>query len=200
MGAIDDLSIQMQENRKIAKQNARRRKMLNLDGLPFELSLESISEADRFTRHQDRDRLKQFNQDVRQWGIGTTKALKGSVRSLITNDRRLSNSIRPNFYYDNKYGTKEIDRVGFSFEREGVYVHRGAGRGQGGWKGSRWYNKKGELRTTNRKSFGLMGFGNRKPKEWFDPVVEGRLPQLADLVAEYSSTLFIDTSRIFIEK
>ncbi|MDR1716322.1 MAG: hypothetical protein LBS20_10795 [Prevotella sp.] len=199
MGALDDLHIQMLENRRERNRNARRRRMLSLDNLPFELSLESISESDKFTRRQDTDRLGQFNQDVRQWGIDTTKELKGSVRSMITTDRRLSDSIKPNFYYDRKYA-KEINRVGFSFVREGVYVHRGAGRGQGGWKGSKWYNKKGELKETNENSLGQMGFGNRRPKEWFDPVVEGRLPQLADLVADYSATMAIDATRIFIEK
>ncbi len=167
--------------------------------LPFEISLESISEAEKFDRRQDTDRREQFNQDVRAWSILVTRKLRSSVRAMIKNDRILSNSIRPNLYYDHKYG-KEVSRVGFSFVREGIYVHKGAGHGQGGFKGgSTWINARGETKSTLKTSLMKMGTGNRPPKEWFNPVIAGELSSLADLVSEYSATLQIDATNIYID-
>lgn len=192
MGLMKRLSDQMLQ--------ARRKPKVNLHHLPFEISLESISESDRFTRHQDKDRVEQFNKDVAGWSIHTTRRLKLNVRALVREDRQLSHSINPNVYYDNKYGAKEANRIGFSFAREGIHIHKGAGRGQGGYKGSKWYNLHGELKTTQLSSLTKMGTGNREPIEWFDPVIEQELPQLADLVADYSSSLFMDASRIYIDR
>jgi hypothetical protein len=180
--------------------NSRRKPKVNLNNIPFEISLESISESDKFTRRQDKDRVDQFNKAVSDWSVDTTRRLKMNVRTMVREDHKLSDSINPNMYYDNKYGAKEASRVGFSFVREGIHIHKGAGRGQGGWKGSKWYDIHGKLKETNKKSLGKMGFGNRQPIEWFDPVIVQELPQLADLVADYSFTLFMDVSRIFIDK
>lgn len=95
----------------------------------------------------------------------------------------------------------ETERVGFSFAREGIYIHKGAGRGQGGFRGgSKWTDKYGKLKKTNPDSFYLMGTGNRHPIRWFDPIIEKNLPKLADIVADYAADMQIDASRIFIDK
>lgn len=170
-------------------------KLLNL---PFEISLQSLSEADKFQRQQNKDRLDQFNQDVKDWAQRVTKMLKSNVRSMVKRDHVLSKSIRPNFYYDRQYET-EISRIGFSFAREGIWIHKGAGKGQGGFLGSKWYNLRGELKSTSETSKGKMGNGNRQPIEWFDPIIEQMLPELADIVAEYSGSLQIDATSIYID-
>lgn len=58
----------------------------------------------------------------------------------------LSNSIRDNVYFNRK-GGKEAERVGFSFLREGIHIHKGAGRGQGGVIGSNWIDRYGKKKT-----------------------------------------------------
>ncbi|MDU1906655.1 MAG: hypothetical protein E6772_17960 [Dysgonomonas sp.] len=191
MGLMNNLSVQML--------NARRRRpsassRLNL---PFKVSIESLSESDKFTRRQDLVRLNEYNDNVKDWGKNTSVKLKASVKSLIDRDLLLSDSIKPKVYYDRKYA-KEANRVGFTFVREGVYVHKGAGRGKGGTKGSKWFNLKGERMSTNPDSLFKMGTGSRQPKEWFDPVVEQELLQLADLVSDFSAGLVIDTTTLFI--
>ena len=165
--------------------------------LPFEISLQSLSEVDKHQRRQNTERVKEFNDAVATWSKQVTQRLKISVKSMVTRDHVLSKSIRPNLYYDRKYA-KEVNRVGFSFAREGIYIHRGAGRGQGGIHGSKWYNLRGELKTTNLSSLMKMGTGNRTPKEWFNPVIEQELPKLADIVSEYSASLQIDSTSIYI--
>ncbi len=167
--------------------------------LPFELSLESSSEVDKFDRAQDKVALKQFNQEVADWSEKSKQALRVSIKSLVRRDVSLSDSLKVNLYYDNRY-FKEVNRVGFSFVREGVYIHRGAGRGQGGVIGGRWIDCHGTMKSRAADSAGLQGTGKRQPILWFDPVIERRLPQLADLVADYSATMQINATNLFIEK
>lgn len=167
--------------------------------LPFELSLESSSEVDKFDRAQDKVALKQFNQEVADWSEKSKQALRVSIKSLVRRDVSLSDSLKVNLYYDNRY-FKEVNRVGFSFVREGVYIHRGAGRGQGGVIGGRWIDRHGTMKSRAADSAGLQGTGKRQPILWFDPVIERRLPQLADLVADYSATMQINATNLFIEK
>ena len=192
MGVMKRLSEQ------IASSSRRRRTILgSQDGLPFEISLKSISEIERYQRSYDKDRVRQFNDDVKDWSIDVTKKLRANVRMLVREDKRLSSSIEPNIY--NKKG--EAERIGFSFAREGVYIHRGAGRGQGGFRGgSKWTDIYGTLKKTNPDSYYKMGTGKRTPILWFDPVISANLPALADIVSEYAATMQLDASRIFIER
>lgn len=167
-------------------------------GLPFELTLESISEIDKFQRAQDKESLQQFNKDVEQWAEQAKQALRLSIKSLVRRDIYLSDSLKANLYYDRKYA-KEVNRVGFSFVREGVYIHKGAGKGQGGYIGGRWIDRFGRQQSRAPESAGLQGTGNRKPIEWFNPVIDGKLTQLADIVAEYSATMQVNATNIFID-
>ena len=195
MGLNKRLYELMNDKRKLSSQMRRARRSA---GLPFELTLESHSEADKFARSQDKDSLKKFNKDVEQWAEQTKSLLRVSIKSLVRRDVYLSDSLKTNLYYDRKYA-KEVNRVGFSFAREGIYIHKGAGRGQGGLIGGRWIDRHGVEKTRAAASAGLQGKGNRKPIEWFNPVVKSRLPQLADIIADYSLTMQIDATRIFIE-
>ncbi len=176
-----------------------RRGKSSFNNLPFEILIQDgVSEVAKFDRMQDKNRVLQFNRDVQDWATQTTEKLKQSVKSLIDKDLFLSESIKPKVYYNNKYG-KEANRVGFSFAREGIYVHKGAGKGQGGYRGSTWRNIHGQEKKTLTSSLTLMGSGNRQPKEWFNPVIEKELEVLADIVTAYSSDLHMDATRIYIK-
>ncbi|MDR1455528.1 MAG: hypothetical protein LBJ01_07755 [Tannerella sp.] len=169
-----------------------------LDGLPFELNIRSLSEVGKYLRAQDPERQEEYNRKVIDWAKSVSQQLKGNVRSLVKKDVRLSDSIKPHVYYDKKYG-READRIGFTFAREGVYIHRGAGKGQGGFKGgSKWTDKYGKLKETNPLSFYKMGTGNRRPINWFNPVIDRNIEALADIVAEYSADMVVDAERIYI--
>jgi len=165
--------------------------------LPFEFSIESFSESDKYTRRQDLVRVIKFNEDVMAWAKNTKAKLKMNIKSLVSQDRSLSRSLGYRVYYDRKYA-KEAQRIGFSFDREGVYLHKGARRGYGGTKGSKWYTLKGEVRTTNPNSLFKMGTGNSPEIEWFNPIIEYEAPQLADLVSEYWVTLTVDKTKMLI--
>jgi len=196
MGYFKNLVVDAQGDRIASKKMKSASRRLNL---PFELSLETVSELDKFDRSRDKESLQQFNADVEKWTDDSKMALRASIKSLVKRDVSLSDSLKGNLYYDTKY-SKEVNRVGFSFVREGVYIHMGAGRGQGGVIGGRWIDKYGKRKTRDDKSAGLQGTGKRKPIEWFDPVIEKRLPKLADTVAEYSATMQINATSLFINK
>ena len=163
----------------------------------FEISLDYVHEQTVRERGRDRHRVKAFKKALQGWCIDVTMQLRRSVRLMVRHDEELSASIEPRIY--SKYG--EPNRIGFTFAREGVYIHKGAGRGQGGFKGgSRWFDRFGVLKKTDSDSFGKMGSGKRKPKLWFDPVIRQNLDALADIVAEYSADMQVDATRIFIDR
>lgn len=162
-----------------------------------ELSLETMSEIAKYERAQDKEGMAKFNKDVEDWATLTKHVLRYSIKSKVKRDVYLSDSLKANMYYDKKYG-KEVNKVGFSFVREGIYIHKGAGRGQGGYIGGRWINRHGQRKQRATESAGLQGTGNRKPIEWFDPVIENRLPRLADIVADYSAMMQLNATNIFI--
>jgi hypothetical protein len=176
-----------------------RKSKLSKNNLPFEISLDSMSETEKFARAQDTEALQKFNDDVKAWAIHATARLKANARMRVVRNLLLSDSIRPNLYYDRQYG-KEVNRIGFSFVREGVYIEKGASRGYGGYRGgSSWYNRRGQLKTTELDSLMKMGTGRRRANPWFNPVIAQELPYLADLVGEYSATLQINATNIFID-
>lgn len=196
MGYFKSLVVEAMDNRRL--RNSLRSYQRMSSNLPFELSLESSSEIDKFDRSRDRVSLRKFNKDVEGWAEESKQALRTSIKSMVKRDVYLSDSLKANLYYDTKYA-REVNRVGFSFVREGVFIHKGAGRGQGGVIGSRWIDRHGSMKFRDPESAGLQGTGNRKPIRWFDPVIERRLPQLADIVSDYSATMQVNATNIFID-
>lgn len=101
---------------------------------------------------------------------------------------------------------------GITMPRYGVWVHKGARRGHGGRKGSRWWSSRvrttqtrGALKgvstrggwvSTNPASLGKMNTGRSRAVAWFDPVVEKQMPKLAAIAAEYWGDTAIQQIRI----
>lgn len=166
-----------------------------LTHLPYSISLESLDDMSKMQRAEDKVAVRQFNSDVQAWGKKSEAALRRSVRSLISRDVILSDSIKSNTYYDNRFA-REVNRVGFSFAREGIFLHHGARRGRGGYIGSSWLDRHGNRKFRNPDSAGKQRGGIK----WFDPVIERRIPQLADIVANYSADIQLNAASIFIDK
>lgn len=150
---------------EIKRYNAARRKADKLSSTPTSrlIRMETISEIERYNIAQDADRLTAFNKEVEQWQDAVSKQLKATISSRSL---RIARELQPKAYTD-KYGL--INRLGFSFPRHGVYIHKGAGRGQGGLIGSKWsYLKRingmeintSIIRHTNPASLGKQNEGN----------------------------------------
>ncbi|MNS40544.1 hypothetical protein D3C72_728640 [compost metagenome] len=99
-----------------------------------------------------------FKDQVKQWTKETylkAKARTALLRIGVTGhaDDMFRTSVRQ------RYG--EIDSISFKMVRYMVFVHKGVGKGN-------------KISDPGRK---------KKPKEWFNPIIDERLPQLADMVA-----------------
>lgn len=190
---------------EVRRYNAAKRRADKLSSSPSSrlIRMETISEVERYNIAQDADRLTAFNKEVEQWQDSVSKQLRASIGSRSL---RIARELQPKAYTDN-YGL--INRLGFSFPRHGVYIHKGAGRGQGGFMGSKWsYLKRVNgveintsiIRHTNPESLGKQNEGKRLAYHWFDPVIKNRLPELADICMRYFDTMIIDATKIYIEK
>lgn len=148
---------------------------------PFDVSIEDTGKTQRFERSRNTAEMDAFNAKLMAWGERARAAMPGSITSAGIKGSKLGRSIRNTYYYD--FG--EIFRLGFSFRREGIFVHKGVGRG--------YVMKNGTVvKTTKQPGF------NRQPRPWFNPVVERFIPELEQIIFEYAETAIINSTRIYI--
>lgn len=186
--------------------NAARRKQDKLNGADSSrlISIDTVSEIERYSMAQDADRVTEFNNAINAWQNSVAAQLRAAIASR---SMRIARELHPKAYTD-KYGI--INQLGFSFPRHGIYIHKGAGRGQGGTIGSNWTKLKtingievstGIVKHTNPNSLNAsQGTGNRKAYEWFDPIIRNRISELSDIVMRYYDTMLIDATKIYIDK
>lgn len=148
---------------------------------PFDISLQETGQTQRFQRSRNTDEMNAFNDRLKAWGARVNAALPPSISGHGIGGRKLARSIRNTYSYE--FG--EIYRLGFSFAREGIFVHKGVGRG---------YVMQGGTVVKISKSPGF----NRRPKPWFNPVIGQFIPELEEIVKEYAETAIINSTRIFI--
>lgn len=164
----------------------------------------TYGEAGLQQRLCDAPAVKKFTEDVKRWSEGVVAALRLSAAqhtgisgvSLPVADR-----LAPNLkYYVKKdsYYHKEPSRIGFIFPRHGVYLHYGAYRGHGGFVGSHWLDRFGRRHDTDPASLGLAGKGERQAQDWFNSVLKQKLPELADIAANYCGDMFVNFSKLYI--
>jgi len=165
-----------------------------------------LDRAARITRIEDTAALKKFKSDIDEWSRKVVIELKGSV-SLCKLKGKAHSSHKPgagllesieHYVKNDDEFHEEPVRIGFRFHRHGVHLHYGAGRGYGRNVGSRWIDRYGVERHTNPKSLGKAGTGKRPQWDWFNPVLERRLPELADIAASYCSEMIINSDFIYI--
>lgn len=171
----------------------------SIEGLPFDISIDSFASAQKAVRTEDMAVTKEYNADVSKWTRERRVDLRRSVSQKVKRNVSLSASIKGKVYHNRKGGS-EAERIGFSFVREGIYIHKGAGRGQGGLIGGSWIDAHGRKKTRAPESAGKMATGNRQENKWFDTVMDKRLPQLADIVGNYSAMLQVDATKLYIDK
>lgn len=162
------------------------------EGYPIELYIEGdVGLTQQWERQQDTQAVAQFNRRVRAWGRQVNAALRGSIEAHGIRDTKLGKSLKQNYRHWGKVPSagQEITSIGFAFEAPGLYVHLGVGRG---------YNMEGgTVVVTKQHNRDKM---ERKPKPWFNPVIEQHIPALQQIVQEYCGNLFINTTRILIDR
>ena len=112
-----------------------------------------------------------------------TKGKDGTVQKPGRSEKKLDQSITGRIRKD--YGV--VDRITFSFERHGVFVHKGVGRG---------YQMQGGMvvRTAKSRTTEI-----RQPAEWFNPVLDQALPELAEQLAEINADAVVKATGMMIQ-
>lgn len=148
--------------------------------------------------------IEEYNKRVTAWGSALGSKIRMAIRSLTTKGKGdLLKSLR--LKTAKWYG--EVDKLSYHFVRHGVFVHKGVGRGyimQGGVV-VRGYKPgkvlKAAMVTANRSVPSKIlkpGEVNRKPAEWFNPVVNENIEGLADMIAEMDADRMVNTTKILI--
>ena len=91
-----------------------------------------------------------------------------------------------------------IDRVTYTFERHWVFVHKGVGRGYEMQGGMVIRTAKSEDPATRQRSWWGDDPRPRLPNEWFNPLLDQTLPELADKLAEINADAVLNATRMMI--
>ena len=159
--------------------------------------------------------IEEQNAAITQWASMVQRHLRGAA-VLLTHgkegsiarpgrtERKLEDSIRSQSR--KTYGV--ITGQSFMFERHGVFVHKGVGNGYHQIKGGIVIKKTRSLisimkdkrmsvhaKINARANFYVM---NRQPFEWFNPVLQQSLPELADKLANINADAAVNATKMLI--
>ena len=147
----------------------------------------------------DNEGVRKQNSIVLRWIPGVNRELRSSASwfqfgktepfimrgtgAKRRQEGKLVNSIKPS----TKQSYGEIDTISFSFERHGIFVHKGVGRG---------WEMNGKLVTRTAK--GKMKNGGRNSVEWFNPVIDKNAPVLANQIAVINADAVLNATKLKI--
>lgn len=164
------------------------------------------------------EEIADYNAMLRKWGNFITKRFAASAarftdgkQGAVTRGIQKHHS-RTELKLDQSMKNRAdmhfgmVDYIGFNFERHGVFVHKGVGRGyvmQGGMvirarkpsKEKQAYAKAKNRSIGNQEIDAAM---KRRAVEWFNPVLNAVLPGLADRVAEMNADAAVNATKMFI--
>jgi len=135
--------------------------------------------------------VQAINDLIKKWAPKVTTKLKSSARWFEGKDKpfvirgkqretKLHQSISSTTKMD--YGMVEL--VSFKFERHGVFVHKGVGRGYPISGGGKIMNSIGKRRVA---------------VEWFNPIIDKQAPLLADQLANINADIAVNATRMRIK-
>ena len=145
------------------------------------------------------------NEAVKKWASMVQRFMKGAAAALPNGkdgtvirpghtERRLENSLNTKSRLT--YGT--ITGLSFVFERHGVFVHKGVGRGYTMSGGMVVRTAKVEDPLTRQQLSRTDRKRRREPYEWFNPVIQQSLPELANKLAEINADAILNATRLTI--
>lgn len=139
----------------------------------------------------------EFNKGVTAWGDKTTDQLiqitktvfpHGRKVSKARGRRKLSRSIRPNYYKER--GGAQIERIGFNLQRHGVFLQKGVGRG---------YQVMGQSVQKFARDPRTDRLFHRRPVNWFNATMDRNIPELRNILVKHTGdAIVLNTKRIYI--
>lgn len=178
------------------KSRSNRRNSGAINQGPFEIEINGQSDVEKYFRNKNTDVVKSYNSQIRQWGATVKSDLLSEIDRQNIRGAALKASLKNRYYSDGKFASgstdTEIDRIGFGFRYSGVYVHLGVGRG--------YFRKNGVThRDVSSEHLRYNSVDKqRRPKPWFNPVIEKHIDDLILIVRNYSEDIVINSMRIFI--
>lgn len=139
---------------------------------------------------------EQQNAIVQQWVPKVRKKLVSSARwfqdgktePMVKRGNRVEKKLADSIGSRMKKHLGEIDVITYQFERHGVFVHKGVGRGYRAAGGGFVIRvAKGEQKAP------------RIAVEWFNPVLDKNIPELADQLAKVNADAALNTARVMIK-
>lgn len=121
---------------------------------------------------------QELNSAIRNWGAKSVSDLKAEFTRLqIVHRERSTSPIASQEALNTKYRMMggSIRRIGFAFPRHMVFVHKGVGR---------------------ETPIAKVGSTNRHAKEWFVPVMDKNIEDLANTIAEKDADMVINNFTI----
>ncbi len=101
------------------------------------------------------------------------KFVNGKTESFVTKGNRVEGKLKDSIKGRTGMEDGVIEFASFSFERHGVFVHKGVSKGHG-------------------------VLNPRHKEEWFNPALDKHLPELADKLAEINTDASINATRLQI--
>ena len=132
---------------------------------------------------------------IKRWSPKVKRALKNSARvfqngkqtSFVVRNGRMEGKLADSIKSRLGKQMGVIELVSFSFERHGVFVHKGVGRGYG-LQGS------AVVRTAKNP---MVAY--RNPVAWFNPILEKHIPELANRIAEINTNAAVNATKLNIK-
>lgn len=121
------------------------------------------------------DDIDAFNTDVSKWTKDAKADVISEMNSLGIVHRENSTSPVPAQQALKTSQSKKagvVSKISFKMPRHMVFVHKGVGRGT---------------------KISQVGSTNRVAKPWFNPVIERKLDELVDIVAENQMTMILNS-------
>lgn len=131
---------------------------------------------------------ERYRQEVRSWAAEAARKMRGA-------SPRRTGQLLALLKHRLRMRTGVPEAVFFQFPRYAVWVEKGAGKGHGGRKGSRWYSN-GTLRRTDKASLGRMNSGARRARPFINPVLDTDVELLADIMVHHMGSQAINAMRI----
>lgn len=123
--------------------------------------------------------IEKQNQVIKAWIPKVRRGLQssakqftdGKTKSFIMRGNQKEGKLAKSIGSKTHKNGMAIEGVSFTFERHGVFVHKGVGRG---------------------------GPGSREAVEWFNPIIEKYFPELADRITEINANAAVDATKMKI--
>jgi hypothetical protein len=147
---------------------------------------------------------EEYNERVAYWTTTTGMKVRAALKSLTHEGK---GDLLSSFKGKNDKRFGDIDRIAYHFDRHGVFLHKGVGRGyiMNGGTVVRGY-KPGKILTAMAQNKNrvvqpvvLKGGINRKPIEWFNPIIIENIEKLADMVASMRADQVVNATKILIK-